>query len=1513
MNDSITRTFAPYRVADSGRSVEDVFAQVNEAVWYGYGPDYRAGGRTKVVSGPAYDFVALLEDLTAIPNARFVSHVELLAEPCGPDEIRIAIRHDIDTDIVAAQQQAEIEHDFGVVANWVVLHTAPYYGEVDAEAGVFRRNDAMIDVYRSLQDFGHEVSLHADPLGLYQFHDIDGAQGLVTELEWLRSHGLDIRGTTAHNHRPTYGAENYEIFKGFVSPQPNAQPADAEWVTHRGKGSPLRVLDERELGFVYEGNEIFWRDDLQLEYGSARFTNLWFWTDHQQRRNSSAEFFDREFLDQRRLIDEIEHLRPGSNVVLVVHPEYFGARTGPTSAPPISHDQADITRNNDVDWVAYTPWSVVAEAITADDRQTGQAINVANDIGMIDYPLEHGTPGDRRIVVVGSDNVDGSNVALPSQFGARLMALAAERMRHEVRVTKYAHPGMAIDRLWPWIRQSVERHDPEAVVLCVSASALEHFGMHRWQPAAELGGWVGEYLAVTGTADVVSCTWPTEATQTVTDLGALLRCYRHAIDWLRDRDIKPVLMVEESVGADLDEWMASDTRLALQTFATSLGVILVDPTKRIAAEQQRVGDDAPSHTWNATAHRVASEELFAALFAGATPSHLKNNFERRSEAAEAMLRGIEPGSRAAQPSHEAVVAQRRQRRDQRLLDLPVPFNSALSFVSDVDGAQTQFFFEYQRALVADRGLDHGDSIHFAGYHQRFSRGRRGLVAFVRALLTHDLRRDNAAANQSEAHGPRSWFAHVLHEYHRGNIDHLHGIYAWGARSMALDVSGRSGGATLTSAHPGLGERDRGNVAFANTTEHFPLITVAVETTSTEVPDRLSVRFRSIPLREQLQLRRGKGVAQQRPAELALVSTRTTTAGSTLATYAVDTDVLSPIDPRGANGVVPQHDLLGIDIDLAPETILSAALHNTNVTGVREAFAALRHRYNVVFDLITAHGRYHFYAAEALQAQADALDRMQERHGEIPVALFGHPNGAGGAVVAVADDPDSPAQVFPQLIDEGVRYLLPCGYISQKDGAWDVGDVTFPVIDRSGSAVHFLQRALPALAWEPDDDESGDLSRLSTFESRLAGALAQLDGAVADRDAAVDADGDADREPLLVPIYTHLGQTRDLGDAPDPWFEPGSSVDALAARIDGRSADGAARPWLTRASVLANYAATVQRLPDLTSRKRNEIRIDPRRDAITGRSVPENASQLFGVSFEVDDVDRMRVWFDDAPVDEVVRWHDRGAITLAPCPIRWPIIDSCDPRLVAMHPGDLGTVEADPSWRWVEESDSRNHGRLVIDDNGRAALRIDLDGLQPIGAQVVFAALRPGHGVQQFRVRLGTNGPAVFDIGDDPRRTTDASSARFDLRVRHGDWNNVTLPLWGFDWSQVDPDIATAPGRVVRSIAVEVFGEPGSTFDIGSLWLGRPRGTAPLWRTQGTHIGGDALGRTRVQFQRLDGDDLWQVNVEPDGFFSSPALSPGAWMVTVDDLDPVAIQVQSDRFDLRWAKGETRCALDDLAR
>lgn len=227
--------YAPYEASVVDYPAPQLLALVDNSC-----SPYSAGD-AQMVNGLA-DFRTLLADVSAMPGRR-IGNLGSLAR--GDAAVNTAFRVDVDMDLSTALGMARIAGERAVPLTFFVLHTAYYYGRF--ADGRFERYAGVRDVLLQLQGMGAEIGLHVDALGLYLDHGLDGAAGVVSELAWLRSAGLRIRGTTGHNAAPIYGAENLEIFKG----------RDIRGAGFGRKGHryfPLGLLDEQALGLEYEGS-----------------------------------------------------------------------------------------------------------------------------------------------------------------------------------------------------------------------------------------------------------------------------------------------------------------------------------------------------------------------------------------------------------------------------------------------------------------------------------------------------------------------------------------------------------------------------------------------------------------------------------------------------------------------------------------------------------------------------------------------------------------------------------------------------------------------------------------------------------------------------------------------------------------------------------------------------------------------------------------------------------------------------------------------------------------------------------------------------------------------------------------------------------------------------------------------------------------------------------------------------------------------------------------------------------
>jgi peptidoglycan/xylan/chitin deacetylase (PgdA/CDA1 family) len=228
--------FAPYQVTRAFSSTEDVVGMVNAGC--AYFSDSGLG-----LANPLSYFAQMLKDLSVLSNRKFGSMYELLR---AGSVCNTTIRVDVDMDLVAGWEMAKISSRHQLPLTFYILHTAAYYGYM--HEGTFYRHEGSAEIYRDMQSLGCEVGLHVDALGLYLDHNIDGSQAVEQELAWLREQQVDIRGTSAHNCAPVYGAENFEVFKG-------RSVRGTPYFSRDQKYIPLETLDEAVLGLEYEGSQ----------------------------------------------------------------------------------------------------------------------------------------------------------------------------------------------------------------------------------------------------------------------------------------------------------------------------------------------------------------------------------------------------------------------------------------------------------------------------------------------------------------------------------------------------------------------------------------------------------------------------------------------------------------------------------------------------------------------------------------------------------------------------------------------------------------------------------------------------------------------------------------------------------------------------------------------------------------------------------------------------------------------------------------------------------------------------------------------------------------------------------------------------------------------------------------------------------------------------------------------------------------------------------------------------------
>ena len=644
-----------YTVRDSGRSLTDVLKQINLSCFECYGPDVRVGphpdqGRVTVDTVAQYE--KLIRSLAAIPNLVFVPHTELNDYGCPSDQIVCSIRHDVDADIRVSVTEAEIERKYGARTTYYILHTAPYYGTwVD---GVHERNGCMANLYRRIQDLGHEIALHTDPLNLYQNMKIDGAQAVREEIAWLREQGLTITGTVAHNSAPIYGIENFAIFAGKnrkgLALGTRGEPGDEllEEIWHDGKWAPLGVLDEAQLGLTYEGNDFFRRKDIRIEYGATRFLNRWRWDAHLKRWRITKDPAEDKFVDQERMLEEIASLKPGCWLILNVHPLYYGSRHAPDSAPVIELDRISTGENEAFGWERYEPGKVQAASGRVDGQVEFQSLNYSDERGMLDVPLPASTGEDElRVLILGGRNIDGREVGISEHCHMQAAGRLTEALGRRVRIRKLAFPGMGLARHFAWFERAIaagEKYD--AVVIGVGADEVILSNPRGWSmvtgwnaehpPAAYL--WADDAGAVSVASVSAASAIRRNASRPPDPLPSLAvpasvtgvwnaglakigSCLAYYADRVRAAGAVPLAMMNEC-GESVGFWAdaAADNRHAhgrtmrlVEPMVEAAGVELIDPYAVFLGHDGACPHWRSSGSWSHTGHRLAARAMYDAL------------------------------------------------------------------------------------------------------------------------------------------------------------------------------------------------------------------------------------------------------------------------------------------------------------------------------------------------------------------------------------------------------------------------------------------------------------------------------------------------------------------------------------------------------------------------------------------------------------------------------------------------------------------------------------------------------------------------------------------------------------------------------------------------------------------------------------------------------------------------------------------------------------------------------------
>ena len=423
----------------------------------------------------------------------------------------------------------------------------------------------------------------------------------------------------------------------------------------------------------------------------------------------------------------------------------------------------------------------------------------------------------------------------------------------------------------------------------------------------------------------------------------------------------------------------------------------------------------------------------------------------------------------------------------------------------------------------------------------------------------------------------------------------------------------------------------------------------------------------------------------------------------------------------------------------------------------------------------------------------------------------------------------------------------------------------------GSGIYIARRMLPNIRTPPPGKPfDGTRSQHSTFVERLDRVL----------DAAASSPG------LAWPIYTHLGalERGAISGLPSPYLE-GAALGELQDRVFNLSGTVAAdrRTWFCRASTLYDYALMLRKITDRVERPDPDtVSIRSWNDPILDTTLPLAPSQLYGLTFYVDDPRRARVLLDGEPIPTLVRnppdATGRPSVTVAECEIRHVLFERLDPA----HnlPDEIGL---EGEWQWRED-EGRAFGRLTAADGDRLArLRLPLFGLQPWGAQLLALDLRRPPGARLgLLIESRTGGRFFFgDPGLDERLEEPPTARYLFAPDDPPGWRRLVAPFHDLDWAPgAQPGAAPMPNHPLEALTLLAEpGDDGQGVDLAGVALLRPRATglgADAYCMAGRVPDFEPHQRVFAAAAEAPSSEVHECAVDPRGHFCFSRLPPGIY-------------------------------------
>lgn len=492
MDDSITlqlTEFQPWRVEADPTPAEKILAYSHRSFFTGQGPSNLFGKPDKGMAADFSVYEDLLHGLVALPNVTFDTMASVAAgRSCDadPGKIPIVIRHDIDGDIVTAVRMAEAEAALGIRSSYYVLYASRYYGDFRArhqeghdesekhKSEIFRRYEAMAPLYLRIQELGHEVGLHFFPYGTYRLKGMDGIEAMHEELRWLRSLGLKIVGGCGHTSHLSHGADMAEIFREFSKCAPGDPLNFAKFqlrqdrtFTHGGVTMPRLVASLSDFGFDYI-----------VEFIPGKSYLYWALRLSERARSRASDVTDARWQGDTSLPGMLEQMQEQlargvdrQFIMLMVHPEHFGARAAPMLAEEGAVRSRGVRKVLDDRFgrEVYEPRTVHVVEFVSERGVKRQNPVMANEFGMLDKCWADRTEGVADILLLGGALLDAPRLSQPCQVPGWMRSLTKKELGESLGITKMALAGSGPEDFRRYYKAVTELTKPRLVVAFIDS------------------------------------------------------------------------------------------------------------------------------------------------------------------------------------------------------------------------------------------------------------------------------------------------------------------------------------------------------------------------------------------------------------------------------------------------------------------------------------------------------------------------------------------------------------------------------------------------------------------------------------------------------------------------------------------------------------------------------------------------------------------------------------------------------------------------------------------------------------------------------------------------------------------------------------------------------------------------------------------------------------------------------------------------------------------------------------